>query len=128
MSWIYKKTCSLVFKGVGYESKKDFNEMVEDLFGDRTVPHFGKSRKLRCCVTWSRQFQCWQIDFPEGDYLHWKANMTMEYILHYFQHEAKDFDIEVEKIIEILAQIVQDGLGAKVPFLLFLSVAILVLI
>ena len=103
MSWMYKETCTLVFKGAGYKSKKDFKEMVEDLFGDITVPHFGKSRKLKCCVTWSRQFQCWQITFPEGDYLHWKANATMERIINYFKIEAEDFDIEVESIIEILA-------------------------
>ena len=103
MSWITNKTCSLVFKGAGFEKKKDFKEMVEDLFGDVTVPHFGKSRKLRCCVTWSRQFKCWQITFSEADYLHWKADMKMEYIVNYFKQEANDFEIEVESIIEILA-------------------------
>ena len=103
MSWIHKKTCSLVLKGAGYKSKKDFKEMVENLFGDITVHRFGKDQKFRCYCSWNRQFQSWQIIFAEYHYLHWKANMPMEYILNYFKHEGEFYDIKVESIIEILA-------------------------
>ena len=103
MSWIHKETCSLVFKGAGYNSQTDFKEMVEDLFGDITIYRLGRDVKLRYFVSWSRSFKSWQITFSEDHYLHWKGNMSLFDILKYFKIEANDFDIEVESIIEILA-------------------------